>query len=93
MARLTLSSRAQRDLKRLDRPDRDRVVNVLREALSADRPPDNLDIRPLTGRAPWLRLRVGPLRVLYRPAPDVPDTFIIERIVHRRDLERAVRQL
>lgn len=34
-------------------------------ALVADAP--NLDIRPLSGAAGWLRLRVGDHRVIYRP--------------------------
>jgi mRNA-degrading endonuclease RelE of RelBE toxin-antitoxin system len=28
---------------------------------------ENLDIKALAGRAPWLRLRVGEWRVIYRP--------------------------
>lgn len=90
MSRVTLASRAQRDLKSIDKPDRQRIVTALRE-LAADPPPDNLDVRPLAGSPPWRRLRVGTWRVLYRPAE--PDVLLIARVVNRRDLERAVRNL
>lgn len=93
MYRVELTSRAQRDLKRLNPPDRERVAGALRDDLTADPPPDNLDVKPLTGAAPWLRLRVGSYRVLYRPAPDNPDVRLVDRVIHRRDLQRAVRTL
>jgi mRNA-degrading endonuclease RelE of RelBE toxin-antitoxin system len=68
-------------------PDRRRVVNALRKLGSKE---DALDIKPLRGRALWLRLRVGDWRVLYRP---VDRGFWVERVIHRRDLERAVESL
>jgi hypothetical protein len=65
-------------------------------ALAGGRP--ELDSKPLVGSAPWHRLRVGDYRVLYRPvAPSETDTgepgWLVARIVHRRDLERAVATL
>jgi hypothetical protein len=66
-------------------------------------PPDNLDVKPLEGHAPWLRLRVGVYRILYRPlGPEelaavrqrrgrpVDLGYLVARVVHRRELERAV---
>ena len=58
----------------------------------------SLDIKPLAGSAPLHRLRVGDYRVLYRAvepddAGDSDARFIVARVVHRRDLERAVTTL
>ena len=65
-------------------------------ALAADKP--NLDTRPLAGAAPWHRLRVGDYRILYRSVDPTERhhpamRFLVARIVHRRDLERAVSTL
>ena len=54
--------------------------------------PRDLDVVPLVGHAPWLRLRVGDYRVLFRPE-SAPSTFLVVRVVNRRDLERAVANL
>jgi len=85
-------------------PDRDRsrIVRALHEDLAADPLPPNLDLVPLRGRAPWLRLRSSAWRVLLRPLSaaelaDVAGTaecgFLVARIVDRRELERAVANL
>jgi mRNA-degrading endonuclease RelE of RelBE toxin-antitoxin system len=85
---VTLRPQAERDLRRLGRDDRKRVGDALRLlALGAE----NLDVKPLSGSAPWLRLRVGDYRVLYREAGD--DILVVARIVNRRDLIRTVRTL
>jgi mRNA-degrading endonuclease RelE of RelBE toxin-antitoxin system len=106
-AHVELSTRAKRDLRRLARgPDRKPVLDALTVALVAVPPLDNLDIKALEGHAPWLRLRVGVYRILYRPltTEEVAATaqrrghrietgYLVARIVHRRDLERAVAAL
>jgi mRNA-degrading endonuclease RelE of RelBE toxin-antitoxin system len=134
-AHIELALKAQHDLKRLGPgPDRKAVVDALTVGLAAIPPPDNLDVKALKGALPWLRLRVGDYRILYRPltpfelrtlldnrtrdaemrklrgtpAEDLPERllairrrlweypevgFLIARIVHRRDLDRAVRTL
>jgi mRNA-degrading endonuclease RelE of RelBE toxin-antitoxin system len=135
-AHVELAPAAERDLKRLGPgPDRKALVDALTVGLTAIPPPDNLDIKALKGALPWLRLRVGDYRILYRPLtpfevktlvdnralqtevkrlreqrgrvnmtemfPAVvrrqqqyPEAgFLIARIVHRRDLDRAVRTL
>ena len=84
---IRLSSRAERDLRRLDNQVRRRVVDGLR-ALDVGAP--NLDVKALKGSVPWWRLRVGEHRVLYR---GVEGGWLVERIVDRRDLERAIRSL
>jgi mRNA-degrading endonuclease RelE of RelBE toxin-antitoxin system len=93
--RLELSRRAARDLRKLERRDVERV----RDALSGLRQgAANLDIKPLRGSAPWLRLRVGELRVLYRPLSDHEAAagaagWLIARVIPRGELDRAVASL
>ena len=101
-----LSSRAERDLRRLQRQDQIRLVETL-AGLVADPPLENLDILPLAGKPRWLRLRVGDFRVLFRPLTGPEQTrlvsdrgplegapeILVARVVHRRDLERALRTL
>jgi mRNA-degrading endonuclease RelE of RelBE toxin-antitoxin system len=88
VGRVLLSTRAARDLRRLGAgPELDRIEAALRR-LSADEL--GLDIRVLTGNTPWLRLRVGDWRILYRPADD---RLLVARIVHRSELQQAIRTL
>jgi len=63
-----LLHKAKNDLKRLGRgPDRKAVIDALTVGLATIPPPGNLDVKALKGAAPWLRLRVGDYRILYRP--------------------------
>lgn len=99
--RVDLAPNAARDLDRLDYVMRGRVRRVLGEGLSSDPLPANLDVRPLAGASPWLRIRVGDYRIICRPltgaelrAGEVARVgYLVDRIVHRRDLPRTVRQL
>ena len=66
--------------------------------------PANLDVAPISGRAPWFRLRAGDFRILFRRltaaeldllvlrrgAAEGATGFFIGRIVDRSELERAV---
>jgi mRNA-degrading endonuclease RelE of RelBE toxin-antitoxin system len=86
--RILLSARAERDLRRLGPgPELDRIEAGLRRLIGSK---PNLDIKPVTGSAPWLRLRIGDWRILYRPADD---QILVARIVHRSELQRAIRTL
>ena len=88
MDRILLSTRAVRDLRRLGPgPELDRIEAGLQH-LSTGGP--NLDIKPLTGSAPWLRLRIGDWRILFRPAGD---EILVARIIHRGELQQAIRTL
>lgn len=94
--RIELAARAVRDVRRLDPPVRRRIRQALDELAVGT---ENADVKALTGAAPRLRLRVGDLRVLYRPLtedeaspPDGPGV-LVARVVNRRDLLRAVRTL
>jgi mRNA-degrading endonuclease RelE of RelBE toxin-antitoxin system len=96
MRGVVLSRRAERDLRRIGSgADLTRIREAL-VGLVAGAP--NLDIKPLAGAGPWHRLRVGDCRLLYRPVQ--PDEavgsdarWLVARVVHRRDLERAVSTL
>jgi mRNA-degrading endonuclease RelE of RelBE toxin-antitoxin system len=70
MYRVELSKRALHDLRGIDHTSRKRLLDLLENDLSAEAQPANLDIKQLTGRAPWLHLRRGEYRVLYRPLTD-----------------------
>ncbi len=92
MSHIVLSRLAERDLRRIGRGD---ALSRLREALEGLAVGEaNLDVKPLAGSAPWHRLRVGDYRVLYRAVePDEAgdsDARFLARVVHRRELERAV---
>lgn len=93
--RVELTTRAMRDLRKLDGQDRRRIVAALDELAAGA---ENLDIKALVGRSPYLRLRVGDWRVLYRPTTEQEavargDGWFVFRIINRRDLERAARSL
>jgi mRNA-degrading endonuclease RelE of RelBE toxin-antitoxin system len=96
MSRIVLSRRAERDLRRIGRGE---ALARLREALEGLAVGEaHLDVKPLAGSVPWHRLRVGDYRVLYRTvepdeAGESDARFLVARIVHRRDLERAVATL
>jgi mRNA-degrading endonuclease RelE of RelBE toxin-antitoxin system len=93
--RIEIAGRAERDLRRMDVPERRHI----RDALSAlTGGVENLDVKALSGRPPWLRMRVGDWRVLYRPLtpPEAAESgrgWLVARVVDRRDLERRVRSL
>ena len=93
--RIELASRAVRDLRRIDRPTQRRVQQALNELAAGL---ETADVKPLVGVPPWMRLRVGDWRVLYRPlsaaeAADDGPGLLVARVVNRRDLLRAVRTL
>lgn len=94
-ARIELTTRALRDLRKLDGPDRRRVAAALEELSGGA---ENLDIKALVGHSPYLRLRVGDWRVIYRPATEQEAAhrgagWFVFRVVNRRDLQRAARSL
>jgi mRNA-degrading endonuclease RelE of RelBE toxin-antitoxin system len=102
MYRVELSKRALRDLRRIDHKSRKRLLDLLEDGLAAEPQPPNLDIKALTGRVPWLRLRHGEHRIIYRPLTQAEVRamnaneqagYLVERIIDRRDLERAASTL
>jgi len=93
--RVELAARAVRDLRRIDPQERRRIRQSLDDLAAGA---ENLDVKALAGAAPWLRLRAGDRRVLYRPltehdAASGGPGFLVARVVNRRDLLHAVRSL
>ena len=85
---IQVSRRAERDLRRMGPgTERNRIIRGLQGLARSEA---GLDIRALVSAGPWLRLRIGDWRVLFR---STEDGVWVERIVHRRDLERAVETL
>jgi mRNA-degrading endonuclease RelE of RelBE toxin-antitoxin system len=100
MAYVELARRAIRDLRHLGPGTHQRQLRAAIDALASDAA--HLDVKPLEGHAPWLRLRDGDYRLLYRPLrPDelrarpgsLDAGYLIARVIHRRELERAVSTL
>ena len=96
MRGVVLSRRAERDLRRIGAGVELARIRTALEALGGGAA--SLDAKPLAGSTPWHRLRVGDYRVLYRAvgpgeAPDADVRWLVARVVHRRDLERAVSTL
>jgi mRNA-degrading endonuclease RelE of RelBE toxin-antitoxin system len=88
VGRALLATRAARDLRRLGPgSELDRIEAALQRLGDSEA---RLDIKPLTGSAPWLRLRVGDWRILFRP---VDEAVLVARIIHRSALQQAVRTL
>jgi hypothetical protein len=54
--------------------------------------PANANDRALKGRASWRGLRVGELRIWWQAVGNGERTRMA-RVIHRRDLERAIRTL
>lgn len=95
-----LGSKATRDLRKIkdDRARRD-VGRFLKDELTADPLPENVDIVALSGKTPWMRGRCGEHRVIFRPltSDEVREGFetgyLVARIVDRKELQRAVKTL
>lgn len=87
-----LDRQAQRDLRKLHPDDHRAALRAMAEILTSEPLPANADDRALKGRVPWRRLRVGELRILWRAVGD-EEKRRVGRVIHRRELERAVRML
>ena len=93
MTPIELERRAQKDARGIDASERRRVLRAL-EDLDSDVPRENFDVRPLVGHSPWLRLRIGSIRVIFKiEIQDRDQVIVVTRIVARRELARAVRGL
>ncbi len=99
MARVDLTSSAQKDLsKLLETPAGAAIKRVILQDLAAEPWPDNLDVASLEGVGTWLRVRVGEFRIVLRPlnaaeckARSVAKGHLVDRVINRRDLERILK--
>ncbi|MBA2760315.1 MAG: type II toxin-antitoxin system RelE/ParE family toxin [Chloroflexia bacterium] len=86
MYRVEVSPRAERDLKKLHRQNRQaygREVPAIRRLADDPRPQG---CKPLSGQPAW-RIRIGDHRVIYAVA-DMELTVTILGVAHRRDVYR-----
>ena len=95
-----VSPRAEKDFRQLDGLTNKRVRSVLVDKLTAAPLPRNLDVRPLEGLSPWLRVRVGEHRIVCRPlaAGELRGTgaaagWYVARIIDRKELSTALKNL
>jgi len=81
--KLEISSKAQKDLKRIDQKAQQRII---KEVLKLKRNRRPQQFKPLIGyKIAQFRLRVGDYRVLY-DVYDQDETVLILRIAHRRNI-------
>lgn len=79
------TSAAARQVKKLPRPARDRVVDAIRDLADDPRP---AGATKLTGEQTAWRIRIGTYRVIY----EIEDAALIVTVVraaHRRDVYRS----
>jgi mRNA interferase RelE/StbE len=81
MYNVNITSRAERDLKRLDRPTKNRVVKVVLELASNPCPAGCLKVKSEEGV--W-RVRAGDWRIGYT-VDDAASEVTIIRIAHRSE--------
>jgi mRNA interferase RelE/StbE len=81
MFKISITSRAERELKRLDRPIKNRIVTALSALASDPRPPGCLKVKSEKGV--W-RIRVGDWRVGYQVDDNTSEVLVL-RIAHRSD--------
>jgi len=84
---ITLLPRAERVLLCICYSERKLIADALRSLAEG---PGNPDVKALRGAVPWWRMRMGDYRVIYRATPAA---YVVARIIHRRDLDRAVATL
>ena len=100
------STHFEDDLARLPAADRKRALTALRETLPSEPLPPNLNIKPIKGHAPWLRLRVADWRIIFRPLTrseieavrqrhgrESARGYYVETVIKRSGLPRVVRNL
>ncbi len=99
-AHVQVGPRAEKDFRRLEGTTRTRVRSVLADRLTAVPLPGNLDVKPLEGLSPWLRVRVGEHRIICRPLSpaELRGTgsslgWFVARIVDRKELPMAGKNL
>jgi len=81
MFRVSITSRAERELKGLDRPVKNRIISVISALASDPRPPGCLKVK--SEESVW-RIRVGDWRVGYQVDDNLSEVLVV-RIANRSD--------
>ena len=81
MYKILITSRAERELKRLDRPVKNRVVSAIMALASEPRPQGCLKVKSEEGV--W-RIRAGDWRVGYAVDDQAKEVLVV-RIAHRSE--------
>lgn len=81
-----LTRRAQKELKRLDRPVQERILKALALLRHQPRPPA---AKALVGHPSYLRVRVGDYRIVYT-VDDGQLLVLVLTIGHRREVYGAL---
>ncbi len=81
MYNVTITARAERELKRLDRPAKNRIVTAILNLASNPRPTGCLKVKSEEGV--W-RIRVGDWRIGYQ-INDASSEVTIIKVGHRRE--------
>ncbi|HEV2249754.1 MAG TPA: type II toxin-antitoxin system RelE/ParE family toxin [Candidatus Limnocylindria bacterium] len=99
-AYVQVSPRAEKDFRRLDGTARTRVRSVLADRLTSVPLPANLDVKPLEGLSPWLRVRAGDYRIVCRPLTagelrraESSRGWYVARIIDRKQLPTVLKNL
>ena len=79
-----LAASAVKALKRIAKPDRDRIRTALAALADNPRPPGTVKLR---GEEDLYRVRVGQYRIIYT-VDDGAVTVLVVKIGHRRDVYR-----
>jgi mRNA-degrading endonuclease RelE of RelBE toxin-antitoxin system len=104
---LEFSKRARKDMKKLPRQEAARLAVDIQARLMPSPPPDNADLDWIAGHRPFMRLRIGDHRVIFRALTshemaclvmrrgtlDGPTGYLIERVVDKKDFDRVKRTL
>jgi mRNA-degrading endonuclease RelE of RelBE toxin-antitoxin system len=91
VAEVRLARRAVKDLDSLPDKAAENVGDAL-ELLGREPESRTLDVKPLKGRKPWRRLRVGNYRVVFRLS-NGGRYLLVARVVYRKHLERVAATL
>jgi mRNA interferase RelE/StbE len=81
MYKITITSRAEKDIKRLDRPVKNRIITAIMALADDPRPPGCVKVQSEEGV--W-RIRVGDWRVGYT-IDDTAQEVTIIRVGHRSE--------
>ena len=83
-----MARRAAKDLDALPNKTAARILGAL-DRLEQDPEGRDLDIKALSGRKPWRRMRIGNHRVIFRLA-DSGEIILVARVVDRKELQQAI---